>query len=314
MKIIFNKKVVHGPWGGGNQILKLFQGYLVRRGHQVSYELTDDADVVIIMDVKESSCSFSMNSLRKFKDKTGIRVIHRINDNGSHRKNNVERSDNLMIDINRELADETIFISQWLKDYYVKRGLKVNNSYVIVNGTDRGLFYPGSNVVRLHNEPVKIITHHWSSNMSKGFSIYDELDKFCYKNSNIAQFKFLGNCPDGMLKMCNKISLKPYTEIPFYLMSQDVYVTATQFESGGCHVIEGMACGLIPVVRYGGGGTEEYSRGFGYYFNDFEELKNSIIDIYKNYDLFLDMRNKVRNNYIYSAKEMCEKYLNVIKG
>lgn len=313
MKIIFNKQIVSGPWGGGNQILKLFQGFLIRRKHQIDYRLTDDADVVIIMDAKESSCSFTMDNLRQFKRKTGIKVIHRINDNGSHRKNNVERSDNLMIEVNKEFANKTIFISQWLKDYYVKRGLKLNHSYVIANGTDRGLFYPSSNVIRKADEPLKIITHHWSSNMAKGFAIYDELDKFCHKNPDIAQFKFLGNYPNGMLKTCNKVSLKPYTEIPFYLMSQDLYVTATQFESGGCHIIEGMACGLIPIVRYGGGGTEEYSKDFSCCYNDFEELKKCIINLYENYDLFLNMRNNVRNNYIYSAKEMCEKYLDVIR-
>jgi glycosyltransferase involved in cell wall biosynthesis len=96
-------------------------------------------------------------------------------------------------------------------------------------------------------------------------------------------------------------------------MSEDIYITATQFESGGCHIIEGMACGLIPMVKCGGGGVEEYSIGFGYRYNDFEELKQHIIELYKNYDLFLDMRNKVRTNYVYSAKEMCENYLNVIK-
>jgi len=220
-----------------------------------------------------------------------------------------------MILTNKLLADETIFISEWLRQYYSQRGLVINGSHVIQNATDRKLFYPDpSAIVRSHKDPIKIITHHWSSNMSKGFDIYDQLDRFCQDNPNVATFKFLGNYPDGLLKNCCKISPKPYKDIPPILMSEDVYVTSTQFESGGCHIVEGMACGLIPIVRIGGGGTEEYSKGYGLYYSDFEGLKKHILSLYENYELFLELRRKIRSDYVYDAREMCDNYFRIIRA
>lgn len=312
MKIAFNKKIVVGPWGGGNQILVLLCDYLKQHGHQISFSLEPDVDVVVMMDVKDSSCLFPINSLMEFKRVTGAKIVHRINDNGSHRKGNAERSDDFMIAVNEKLADRTIFISGWLKKYYEEKGLTSKVNTIIPNATDRTIFYPNSHVIRQPTDPLKIITHHWSSNMSKGFAIYDKLAKFCFQNPNVAKFTFLGNCPSGLLADCEKISPKPYLSIPSFLMYSDLYVTATQFESGGCHIVEGMGCGLIPLVRKGSGGPEEYSKGFGMYFYDIDQLIEQIRYLHSNYGKFLEMRKKIREQYLYDAKDMCSRYMAVI--
>ena len=311
MKIAFNKKIVKGPWGGGNQMLSMLCNYLKEKGHKISFDLKDSPDIVVIMDVKDRSCSFSIEQLDNFKKKNKITVVHRINDNGSHRKNNAERNNDRMIYVNNKLADKTIFISNWLKKYYQERGLEPKNSYVIQNGTDRNTFYPDDRI-RRHNEPIKLVTHHWSSNMAKGYVIYDKISTFCNNNPEIATFKFLGNCPENMLNNCCKISPKPFKEIPQYLNGQDCYITATQFESGGCHIVEGMACGLIPLVCIGGGGTEDYSTGYGFYYKTIDELINIIKRLRNNYDTYNNYRNYLRINYTYGSKEMNEFYEKVI--
>jgi glycosyltransferase involved in cell wall biosynthesis len=73
-----------------------------------------------------------------------------------------------------------------------------------------------------------------------------------------------------------------------------------------------MACGLIPLVKRGGGGTENYVEGFGFYYDTFEELKSEILNFKNNYDIFIDAKNNMIN-YTYSNAEMCEQYWNVIK-
>ena len=312
MKIIFNKKIVDGPWGGGNQMLLSLVDYLVANNNYVSYKLEKDADVVFIMDVKDQSCSFSIEELKRFKEEKGVKIIHRINDNGSHRKNNEERNDNLMINVNKNLADKTIFISDWLKRYYESKGHFVNKSVVIPNGVDRRIFSCSDDEVRSPKDPIKIITHHWSSNIAKGFDIYNLLGDFCNKNPSVATFTFMGNHPSGFLNNCNKLPPQTYKEVPCVLKKNDVYVTATQYESGGCHIIEGMACGLIPLVKKGGGGTEEYSSGYGYYYSDFNGLVDCILKLYNNYDLFIQNRNNVRNNYKYGSWDMGKKYCDMI--
>ena len=199
-----------------------------------------------------------------------------------------------------------------LRQYYKERGLDPKDSCVIQNGTDRESFFPIKDIeVRGREEPLRIITHHWSSNIAKGFKIYDKLDGFCKRRPQIANFTFLGNSPDSLLVSCNKIAPKPYREIPPYLQSKDLYVTATQFESGGCHIVEGMSCGLLPMVRKGGGGTEEYSKGYGFMYSDFQELEDHIRRLYEDYDLFLEMRDNIRDNYTYGSREMCKEYMKV---
>lgn len=315
MKISLNKKIVHGPWGGGNQMLFLLSSYLQNHGYEISFSLDEDTKIVIIMDIKDASCTFPLKKLQEFKQKKDIKVIHRINDNGSHRQNNTERSDQAMISVNKSIADYSIFISHWLRKYYEERGLILDKKCVIPNGTNRSLFCPDLNLcARNPDTPLSIITHHWSSNMAKGFAIYDQLDKFCKDNPRIAKFKYMGNYPSNFLTFCEKISPRPYSEIPFYLRPNDIYVTATQFESGGCHIIEGMSCGLIPFVRLGGGGTEEYACGFGQLYGDGESLIEAIKNLYNDYNLYLKMRQNIRDNYSYSSDDMSKQYLSVIEG
>lgn len=313
MKILFNKEIVNGPWGGGNQMLMLLVGYLRRRGHTVSFVLEDEKyDVLMIMDVKDSSCSFSIERTIEYKNKYGARTIHRVNDNGSHRKTD-SRSDENMIYVNKLLADKTIFISDWLREYYEQRNLHSKNYCVICNATDRGLFYPSrTNFVRGKNDPIKIITHHWSSNIAKGYDIYNDINYFCKKNPDIASFCFMGNPNRDYLKCDNIIAPQPYKEIPFYLRQHDVYVTASQFESGGCHIIEGMSCGLIPFVKIGGGGTEEYSEGFGIKYSSVDDFFKKLVLLKENYDLYVEYKLRMLK-YTYGAKEMCERYVNFME-
>tara|TARA_R110000824_G_scaffold328069_3_gene514899 strand:- start:587 stop:1537 length:951 start_codon:yes stop_codon:yes gene_type:complete len=315
MKIAFNKKIVDGPWGGGNQMALLLKSYFIRRDYEVTFSLQDNPDIVVVWDVKDSSCSFSMDELHSYKIKSGCRVVHRVNDNGSHRGSNTgHRSDKRMMDINKLLADETIFISKWLKDYYEDRGLVVSGANIIPNGTDRGRFFPTEFVRRKETEPIRVFTHHWSNNMAKGYETYRQLNDFCIKNPSVASFTFMGNRPPGYLDNASYIKPQPYIEIPKYLQQHDAYITATQFESGGCHIIEGMACGLIPIVRKGGGGVEEYAKGYASYYDSPEQVFETLIKMRNDYSHYIGLANNIRDNYTYGTKEMCKDYLDIIIG
>ena len=68
MKITFNKTIVDGLWGGGNSILKLLVKYFKDNGHQITFKLESDTDVVIVMDSRDSASVFSFDELKKFKE------------------------------------------------------------------------------------------------------------------------------------------------------------------------------------------------------------------------------------------------------
>ena len=308
MKVAFNKNIVKGPYGGGNIVLAQIVKYLQKQGVEVCFNLDKTVDVAVIMDAREKTC-FTFADIFKHKQR-GLKVVHRINDNGRHRENDSKR-DLSIIKMDKELADKTVFISKWLQNYFEDKGLKREDAIVIHNGADRNLFKPIDRN-RLKDDSVKIITHHWSRNMAKGYSVYEELSDFCAENSGVASFSFLGRCPDNCMNRAKRYGAKPYSEIPGFLQGNDVYITASRYESGGCHIVEGMACGLIPVVQRGGGGTEEYAGEYGLFFDNTTELEGILSELRYNWDFFISRKRKMML-YEYSMEEMCKKYFKTIK-
>ena len=75
------------------------------------------------------------------------------------------------------IADVVVFVSSWLRNYYLKQYRLNNiNSIPILNGVDETIFKPSD--TKELTLPLRIVTHHWSSNYYKGFHIYNKLDKF----------------------------------------------------------------------------------------------------------------------------------------
>ena len=87
------------------------------------------------------------------------------------------------------VADIVVFVSSWLRDYYLKKYRLNINSVAILNGVDRDIFTPGKSDI---GKPIRVVTHHWSNNYYKGFHIYNELDKYVGKKDDI-EFVYIGN-------------------------------------------------------------------------------------------------------------------------
>lgn len=312
MIISFNKKLVDGPYGGGNVFLRLFRDFLINKGHNVVFDLNRSVDIIFLVDVRDDTCVYSIKDVSNYKIKNkNIKVIHRINENSAHRGSN-NKLDNILINTNNQLSDFTVYISDYLKLYFKNKGLD-NKSVVIYNGCDRSMYYPDLNKdIRKKTDKIKIITHHWSDNILKGFDLYKKVDAYC-RNNDKFDFWYMGRFPEGYIRYGNIIGTKVYKEIPSVLKKCDVYLTASQYEPGGYHVAEGLSCGLIPVVLDKSGGCVDYTKGFNITYSNYEEFILKINELYNNYNSFLDYYNKVLN-YNYSSNDMCNKYFEVING
>lgn len=294
MNIFFNKIPINGPYGGGNIILRLLVDYCQDKGHNTFFDLNVKPDVSFIFDSREN---LSTESFLDIKNKSGV-VIQRINDNDKHR-NMIGNKDQAQVKTS-QFASGIIYISKWIKDYFNL----AKNGVVIHNSCDRKLFTPS---VDLNIDKLRIITHHWSNNENKGFEVYRQLALLASTYKDI-EFNFMGNAPKDFdcLKL---IAPQKYTDIPFYLRQSNVYVSASRYEAGGCHLVEGMGCGLYPIVERLGGGTTEYLDGYGDVFSSFEELKEKILLLRSNKNLLKSKIENVRNNYIYDSEDMCSQYL-----
>jgi glycosyltransferase involved in cell wall biosynthesis len=306
MKIFFNRVPKYEPYGGGNQFLYRIVEILQERGHEVCYHLEDNIDVIFMMDPRPGDIGYSVDHIESYKRlNPRAKILHRVNECDSRK--NTDFMDPLLLR-GMKLADSVVFISKWLKEYFVSKGFDANSS-VIYNGCDLSSFYP-EDIERSSNSPLSIVTHHWSDNYMKGFDIYVEIDKYLQKNPGDFKFTYVGRYWGGYKPSATKI-VSPLSgkSLGDELRKHDVYVTASRNEPCGMHHIEGAACGLPVVYHRDTGGIKELCRNHGIEFEDFES--------------FLSGVNKLRSQ-IKEYREMidipsldinlcCKKYIDLIE-
>ena len=250
MKIMFNRKVVNGPWGGGNLFVKAMSNFLLHKGHEVCFDFEDNIDIIFMVDPKKTdrTAGYSIDEIIEYGSRfPDTEIIHRINE--CDQRKGTDFMDLLLVESNR-IADHTIFISQWLADYFVKKGF--NREYdVVYNGCNTNHFYPLEKQLK-PSSPIKLVTHHWSDNWLKGFDLYTELDK--QKDHNI-EFTYIGRYNDQYSPK-NTRYVQPIhgKELGDELRKHDIYVTASRFEPCGMHHIEGSASGMPVLFHRDGGG------------------------------------------------------------
>ena len=68
MKVSINRKIVQGPWGGGNLFVKGLESSLKKRGHTVFYDLVDDLDYIFIINPVASNYGYPINDIVSYKN------------------------------------------------------------------------------------------------------------------------------------------------------------------------------------------------------------------------------------------------------
>jgi len=310
MKFFINRKLRRNPWGGGVHFATGFADYVTSLGHKVTTQYEDDVDVILMLDPRDDDGFGDINQLLQYKNflyskNKKVKVVHRINDS------DVPRGTNFLVDLNIKansaIADETIFISEWLKSHYIEKGFS-RNSHVIRNGCNHQWFYPSSD--KSLNEKIKVVTHHWSDNYNKGFDAYIELDEKIETCKNV-EFTYIGRYYKGYQPKNTKVISPLYgKELGDELRKHDVYLTAARWEACGMHHIEASSCGLPVVYHKDGGGINEMCLNHGIMMNDSKDVIDAITSAYKN-------KNKLVSKIDYSSlrsDNVNESYLKVISS
>jgi len=309
-KILINRKIVTGPWGGGNNFVKSFHDSLLQHGHHIVYDLThNDIDLIVMIDPRYDDLGISINEIFAYKQRNpGVKILHRINECDARK--NTNEIDGLLLASN-QIVDETVFISGWLRDYFISKGLNKNSS-VIYNGCDSSHFYPEKNLQnKTIQYPIKIVTHHWSDNWMKGFDAYKHLDMLCSQNPERYQFTYIGRYAKEYSPAATKI-IKPLhgKDLGDELRKHDVYVTASRWEPCGMHHIEGASSGLPVVYHKEGGGIVEGCKSHGVSFSSSDELLKSIDEVVSRYD---DLVSKIDYDFLSSTRAI-RSYLDVVES
>ena len=312
MIISIGTKIKDGPWGGGNLFAINLKNYLEKKGHRVINNLDEDnIDVILITEPRKTSESSAFSHvnvaryLRYINDQT--LVAHRINECDERKGTNYVN--NYMKYSNR-FADQTIFVSSWLKNLYEDQGINKKNNSVVMAGADKEIFNSINQKKWDGNSKLKLVTHHWGANWNKGFDIYSKLDDMLNSPywSNKIEFTYIGNVPDKFTFKNSKL-IAPLSgkKLADKIKSHHLYITGSLNEPSGNHHIEGAQCGL-PILYVDSGGTTEYCKNFGIAINS-ETLEQKLDEMINNYQHFFNTLKK----YPYSSETMCQEYFEIFE-
>jgi glycosyltransferase involved in cell wall biosynthesis len=320
-KIFINFKPDHSiPYGGGNISVFYIVSEFTKRfsDFEVVYELEKDIDIYLLIDV---------NKDRKFK-KFGIepivdhrntinkhaKIIARINDCDITRTVTNITSREMKIKKYHNEINGYIYNSHFIKNYYLNKfedlQFRQKNHCVIVNGCDQELFISKEKKI---NNKFKIVTHHWSPNLNKGYKTYLDIWKYCKKSPDF-EFVFIGKHVPDMFKEVNIIGPYAKEELVNALNDCHIYITDSRYDSCPNHVLEAISCGLPILYSNVTGGARELCQmpqlPIGEMYNNFNDLLIKLEKIRKNYDVYVN--NIKTTKHIFKTDHCVRSYYNYI--
>ena len=314
MKISIGSKIIEGPWGGGNLFAINLSNYLAEKSNDVIYDLSEpDIDLILLTDPRsrsESSSTFNHIDILKYKKyvNPNVSVVQRINE--CDERKNTSNINDFYLEAS-QVADHVVFVSKWLQDIYINKGMDKDKTSVILAGANPDIFTFSINDFEEEHTNLKIVTHHWSSHFNKGFKIYKLIDELIdtERFKDKIEFTYVGNYQEEYNLKNTKI-VKPLfgKELANELKKHDIYVTGSLNEPSGNHHIEASQSGL-PVMYINSGGIPEYCEGFGVEFDEinFEErliyLKNNLLEYRKNLE-----------NYPFNSDKMSSEFYALFKS
>ncbi|MCI5130092.1 MAG: hypothetical protein D3904_00915 [Candidatus Electrothrix sp. EH2] len=283
--VAVNMEPVHGPWGGSSVFIRQLTAVLRQLGFIVRFDLRKKADVLFIIDprVEEPGRTFGLEEIIQYKKHyPDVKVIHRVNE--CDQRKNTDFMDDRLEKIS-SVVDYTIFISRWLRDYFIARWFDPARPHtVIYNGADPDHFHPVGSARYIKGEKLRLVTHHWSANPMKGFPLYATLDQMI-ASGELEGFEFwiIGNWPTEIQWKATKIFPPVHDAGLAKLLRQcHLYITASLWEPCGAHHVEGAQCGLPLVYHKDGGGIVEAGKRYGLSFDE-GNLKDVLMQAKKEY-------------------------------
>ena len=285
-------------YGGGNITTYYIEKYFQNKYHnfKITYELHDSIHIYLIIDPFKDN-NFKKYSLeeivnhRNTKNKNG-KIIIRVNDCDITRPNlPPERSREKAIIKNNNEINYYIFNSRFIKNHYKKlcktKSINDTNSVIIYNGCDINIFYPAIPIsIPIKPNKWRIVTHHWSNNMNKGYQMYYDLWTYLKRTDNY-EFVFIGKNIPEMFQEVPIIGPYVGLELSNSIRCCQIYITDSIYDSCPNHVIEAICCGLPILYRKHDGGAKElcelFPKKIGESYSNLEELIEKIVMIKKNY-------------------------------
>jgi glycosyltransferase involved in cell wall biosynthesis len=251
------------PTGGGSQFLRALKGELERRGLTVEVNRISGETRACLY----NSFNFDFRRLRRFA-REGCRMVHRVDGPIAVYRGFDDGTDRRILEINRALADRTVFQSRFSLEQHLELGLELANPVVIPNAVDPALFRPPEQREPVEGRRVRLVATSWSDNPNKGAEIFSWLDR----NLDWGRYEltFVGRSPVSFERI-RSIGPVGSAEVSELLRAHDLYVAASRNDPCSNALLEALACGL-PAAYLASGGHPELVGDAGLAFSTPEEL------------------------------------------
>ncbi len=291
-------RFVPPPWGGSNTFLLALRGELQRRGLRVSENLVGASTRGCIL----NAFAFDADALRRQR-RPGLRVLHRVDGPVGTYRGTGNEVDGSVQALNAELADATVFQSQYSLEAHAALGLGFREPVVVPNAVDPRLFHPQGRRAFDPQPRVKLISTTWSDNPNKGTATYTWLDE--HLDFARYEYTFVGRSPVRFrnIRMVPPVGSRELGEL---LRAHDVYVTASLHDPCSNALIEALSCGLPALFARSGGHPELVGAG-GLGFDRADEIPDLLDGLVARYD---DFRRAIA---VRSLAEVADAYLRVLR-
>ena len=244
MKINILYDISNAPFGGGNQFLRALRKEFLRLG---VYSDSDNADIFLFNSHHDL---IRVNQLKqKFPNR---KFVHRIDGPVRLYNNMSDNRDHIVYQANNNLADATVFQSQWSRIANIKLGLNPTDPVAVIhNAVDSEIFYSDSYYMSDPSKKTRIISATFSPNMRKGFRTYEFLDK----NFKKFEYVFAGNS-NIRFKNIKNIGCLTSKKLADEMRASDIYITASENDPCSNSLLEAIACGLRILALKSGGHPE----------------------------------------------------------
>jgi len=269
-RVAINMRPARGSWGGGSEFVRQLARFLRARAYTVRFDLRGQPDCIVMADPRVGGLvTFGPDEIEAYKGThSSAFCLHRVNEND--RRKGTTHVDDLLARANR-VADHTVFVSGWLRDYHAERWFDRRRPHdVITNGADPAVFHPVGGEPLDARGDMRVVTHHWSDNWNKGFKVYQDVDRMIADGALPGtELWVIGRWPKEIRwRAARAVAPAHGARLAALLRRCHVYLTASVWEPGAMHFIEGLQCGLPVVFHEDGGGNVEVARPFGVAFRD----------------------------------------------
>lgn len=271
MKLFINRKPIYSPWGGGNNFVRALFEFAPKFGVDIGVDLNKKYDAILIMDPRPDEHSqIGINEIKQYKRYyQDVKIIQRINECDARKQTN---DIDLMLHSSGMINDHTIFVSHWMRDYFLKKSWPCENNSVVINGVNKQCFKPGS---KIHNGKINMMTSHWSDNPLKGQDVYEWIDRFVGLNQDQYTFTYIGRTKANLK---NSTIISPLFDLALgdEINKYDVCINGSTADPAPNSVIEAIASNIPTYAHARGGGIIELI-GNDHVFHNENELESILL-------------------------------------